>query len=196
MLVPLNRYFQTLVPSVPPSPLPSAAPSPNPAFLPSTPLIPHTGPGSIRPFSLPAFLNHLKKHGPNPLKFRTKGLSSKSRVENDFYASFCMSPTFAGWLSARMESLGLAVAAQSVQATGDDLTVPDLTPTKPRGGLQNGPATLVSSFDHLKITSTVGDSDEVGSEKTRSDQDTVTSDDGSTVSTEWRESEDSARVSK
>lgn len=91
-LVPLNRYFQTLIP--PPT---AAATSATVA--------------TIKPFSLPSFLNHLRSTGPNPLAFKTKGLSMKSRVESDFYASFGMSPTFAGWLSARIESLGSAVRA-------------------------------------------------------------------------------------
>lgn len=37
----------------------------------------------------------------------------KSRVENDFYASFGMSPTFAGWLSGRIDSLGSVVRANA-----------------------------------------------------------------------------------
>lgn len=106
MLVPLNRYFQTLVPPrtpVPTSPQPgrSAVPPPPPALSLST----------LKPFSLPAFVSHLKTKGPNPLSFKTKGLSTKSRVESDFYSSFCMSPCFASWLSARVESLGIAVAS-------------------------------------------------------------------------------------
>ena len=100
MLVPLNRYFQTLVPTL--SPLPSPPPPMNVLHNPS-----------IKPFSLPGFLSHVRTHGPNPLSFRTRGLSTKARVENDFYASFGMSPTFAGWLAARVESLGLAVAAHT-----------------------------------------------------------------------------------
>ena len=97
MLVPLNRYFQTLVPTLSPNPSPSLGP----------------GAGGIKPFSIPSFLSHLKTKGPNPLTFRNKGLTSRTRVENDFYTSFCMSPTFAGWLASRVDSLGLAVAAQS-----------------------------------------------------------------------------------
>ncbi|EIW72107.1 hypothetical protein TREMEDRAFT_41513 [Tremella mesenterica DSM 1558] len=112
MLVPLNRYFQTLVPTLSPSP------SISPGYIPTpfTPLSTSSTPGggggteTLKPFSLPNFLTHLKSHGPNPLSFRTRGLSSKSRVEGDFYTSFCMSPTFAGWLSARVEKMGIAVA--------------------------------------------------------------------------------------
>lgn len=89
MLVPLNRYFQTLIP---------AANEPH---------------GRIKPFSHPAFLDHLKTKGPNPLGFRTKGLTSKSRVEADFYSSFCMRGCFAGWLAARVHSASAAVAASS-----------------------------------------------------------------------------------
>jgi hypothetical protein len=88
-LVPLNRYFQTLIPS-------KSSRQPD-----------------IKPFSLPSFLAHLRSTGPNPLAFKTKGLTMKSRVEHDFYATFAMSPTFAGWLSGRIESLGSAVRAQS-----------------------------------------------------------------------------------
>jgi len=112
MLVPLNRYFQTLVPNL--SPDPSA---------------PTAGIGGIKPFSIPAFLTHLKTKGPNPLTFRNKGLTTRTRVENDFYTSFCMSPTFAGWLASRVDSLGLAVAAQS-----NTLSVPP-----PRHHLGRGP---------------------------------------------------------
>jgi hypothetical protein len=103
MLVPLNRYFQTLVPTL----------SPNPAALPST----TAPPATLKPFSLPAFLAHLRTHGPNPLAFRTKGLSSKARVESDFYAAFCMSPTFAGWLHARINSLGLVQTSTTLDVT-------------------------------------------------------------------------------
>jgi len=114
MLVPLNRYFQTLVPTL------SPAPSPNPGIV--------TDNSTIKPFSLPAFLTHLRTHGPNPLLFRTKGLSTKARVENDFYAAFGMSASFAGWLGARVESLGLAVAAQT-----STLPVPsNVIPQRPR----------------------------------------------------------------
>lgn len=88
-LVPLNRYFQTLIPA-------KSSRQPD-----------------IKPFSLPSFLAHLRSTGPNPLAFKTKGLTMKSRVEHDFYATFAMSPTFAGWLSGRIESLGSAVRAQS-----------------------------------------------------------------------------------
>ncbi|KAK4685933.1 hypothetical protein P7C73_g4202, partial [Tremellales sp. Uapishka_1] len=111
-LVPLNRYFQTLIP---------LQSSPNPA---ATPIImPSPSPSPIRPFSLPTFLSHLRTHGPNPLNFKAKGLSTKSRVESDFYAAFCMGGCFAGWLSGRVDSLGLAVErAQS--ATSMTLAVP------------------------------------------------------------------------
>nr|XP_031861745.1 uncharacterized protein CI109_002978 [Kwoniella shandongensis]KAA5528817.1 hypothetical protein CI109_002978 [Kwoniella shandongensis] len=110
-LVPLNRYFQTLVPTLS-TPTPSPIPA-SPLSTYSSASNSHLGTTSIRPFSLPAFLTHLRNHGPNPLAFKTKGLSTKSRVESDFYASFCMSATFARWLAARVDSLGLAFAAQS-----------------------------------------------------------------------------------
>jgi hypothetical protein len=38
-------------------------------------------------------------------------LSTKARVESDFYASFGMGGCFAGWLAGRIDSLGLAVKA-------------------------------------------------------------------------------------
>jgi hypothetical protein len=84
--VPLNRYFQTLVPTL------------------------SSNNQDIKSFSLPAFLNQLKI-GPNPLSFRQKGLSSKTRVESDFYTRFCMSQTFSGWLSSKMISIGSVVNA-------------------------------------------------------------------------------------
>jgi hypothetical protein len=118
MLVPLNRYFQTLIPS------------------PSTP---SNAAQTIKPFSLPTFLTHLRNHGPNPLLFRTKGLSTKSRVESDFYASFCMSPTFAGWLHARIHSLGTAVAA-----TAQNPSTPNL-PGYPSPSSPISPRTIVSA---------------------------------------------------
>ena len=138
MLVPLNRYFQTLVPTISPSP------SPYPSTFSINSSSGNSSSGlsisSLKPFSLPSFLAHLKTRGPNPLSFRTRGLTSKSRVESDFYASFCMSATFAGWLAARVESLGLAVAAQSSNSNANSnstttttLAVPtDITPTKSR----------------------------------------------------------------
>ncbi|WVF73087.1 hypothetical protein IAT40_007906 [Kwoniella sp. CBS 6097] len=127
-LVPLNRYFQTLVPTLSTSPNPSPVPSPVISHSTPSTSTTHTA-GAIRPFSLPAFLSHLRNHGPNPLAFKTKGLSTKSRVENDFYASFCMSPTFARWLEARVDSLGLALNAHSANGAAGGgpsggLTVP------------------------------------------------------------------------
>lgn len=98
-LVPLNRYFQTLVPVV-------SSRDPD-----------------IKPFSLPTFLAHLRSTGPNPLAFKTKGLTMKSRVEHDFYATFAMSASFAGWLSDRIDSLGSAVRAQSNGASDMRSTV-------------------------------------------------------------------------
>ncbi|WVQ72633.1 hypothetical protein IAR50_002192 [Cryptococcus sp. DSM 104548] len=149
-MVPLNRYFQTLVPTRMPnpglgshltpnvtgSPYPSSSdfPSPSPSLsaspMPSPAAFSHLSPSlpvpisshspltSIRPFSLPAFLTHLRNSGPNPLLFRSKSiiLAGKSRVENDFYASFCMSAGFAGWLGGRVESLGGALAGSVSRA--------------------------------------------------------------------------------
>lgn len=126
-LVPLNRYFQTLVP--PRSAAPSGASTPNPSSRPGDisqlghqlnvharglsvpPPPPALSLSALRPFSLPTFLTHLKNHGPNPLNFKSRGLQTKARVESDFYASFCMGGCFAGWLAARVESLGIAVAS-------------------------------------------------------------------------------------
>lgn len=120
-LVPLNRYFQTLVPppssgaSTPQRPPLSRPHSftahPSSTTLPVPPPPPAVSLNGLKPFSLPSFLEHLKKHGPNPLLFKSKGLASKVRVENDFYAAFCRGACFAGWLAARVESLGLAVAS-------------------------------------------------------------------------------------
>ncbi|BEI82755.1 hypothetical protein CcaverHIS002_0306230 [Cutaneotrichosporon cavernicola] len=113
-LVPLNRYFQTLVPpptsgsSTPHRPSLSRGSSfTSGGVLPPPPAMSLSG---LKPFSLPSFLAHLKKHGPNPLSFKSKGLAGKARVENDFYAAFCMGACFAGWLAARVQSLGLALA--------------------------------------------------------------------------------------
>ncbi|TXT06632.1 uncharacterized protein COLE_05963 [Cutaneotrichosporon oleaginosum] len=116
-LVPLNRYFQTLVPpptsgaSTPLRPSLSRASSfTGPSTLPVPPPPPALSLSGLRPFSLPNFLAHLKKHGPNPLAFKSKGLAGKARVEHDFYAAFCRGACFAGWLAARVDSLGVAVA--------------------------------------------------------------------------------------
>lgn len=122
MLVPLNRYFQTLVP--PRSPAMSASSSSmhmpvstSGSSTPNLPPPPALSLSTLKPFSHPAFLTHLRTRGPNPLLFKAKGLTGKSRVENDFYAAFCKSGCFAGWLSARVESLGIAVASNTLAAT-------------------------------------------------------------------------------
>ncbi|OWZ36028.1 hypothetical protein C356_04888 [Cryptococcus neoformans c45] len=144
-LVPLNRYFQTLVPtrtpqpssrSSSPFPISSTTPSintPNPAptHLSPFPQFSHPSPtfslhaatstAGIRPFSLPTFLSHLRTSGPNPLLFKARGLTSKSRVENDFYASFCMSPGFAGWLAGRVDSLGAVLGGGANSMTGNQM---------------------------------------------------------------------------
>jgi len=145
MLVPLNRYFQTLVP--PRSPHPSTPgqtpqtpnlhlgqlqfqlqhPRPQRGGTPFSPMVvngnltpvlppsPALSIQTLKPFSLPTFLQHLRNHGPNPLSFKARGITSKSRIESDFYATFCKSSTFAGWLSARVESLGIAVASNMLE---------------------------------------------------------------------------------
>ncbi|WWC64585.1 uncharacterized protein I303_107196 [Kwoniella dejecticola CBS 10117] len=129
-LVPLNRYFQTLVPTLSSTPSGSAtsvSPIPSPSGSSSSiSSAAHTA-GAIRPFSLPNFLTHLRNHGPNPLLFKTKGLSTKSRVESDFYASFCMSSTFARWLEVRVNSLGLVLNSNN-HNYGGNLTVPGPIP--------------------------------------------------------------------
>jgi hypothetical protein len=83
MLSPLNRYVTSLVP-------------------------PSTSMEGIRPFSLPDFLSHLKSTAPNPLRFRSQGLTMKGKVESEFYTSFCMSSAFAGWLEDKIDSLQAA----------------------------------------------------------------------------------------
>jgi hypothetical protein len=125
MLVPLNRYFQTLVPTLSPNPSDlSLAAGPTQSTQPGA-TGPSQGINTLKAFSLPSFLSHLKTRGPNPLSFRTRGLTSRARVEGDFYASFCKSPTFAGWLAARVDSMGLAVAQQSNSIYGGStLAVP------------------------------------------------------------------------
>ncbi|WVW86151.1 hypothetical protein I302_108192 [Kwoniella bestiolae CBS 10118] len=134
-LVPLNRYFQTLVPTLSSTPnIPVSGPN-TPSPLSSAPAQ-HTA-GVIKPFSLPNFLTHLRNHGPNPLLFKTKGLSTKSRVENDFYASFCMSSSFAKWLENRVHSLGLALTNNT--NTNNTLNVPGRPSTPSRAGAVQRP---------------------------------------------------------
>lgn len=169
MLVPLNRYFQTLVPTLSPTPFPS----------PGYPAI--SNHVAIRPFSLPAFLTHLRTHGPNPLSFRTKGLSTKSRVENDFYAAFGMSPTFAGWLAARVDSLGLAVAAQTTTLAVPSNGILNPQQTRPMVGLGYGDPTRRS-----QDSSTPSHSSYAG----ESDTARMSSEDDSSVGA-WRASEES-----
>lgn len=65
----------------------------------------HSSPEGIKPFTLTAFLHHLKAMAPNPLQFRSKGLTTKGKVETEFYTAFCKSPGFAGWLRNRLVSL-------------------------------------------------------------------------------------------
>ena len=157
-LVPLNRYFQTLIPYPASSNVTTTSQSSS-----------YTS--SIKPFSLPAFLTHLRSTGPNPLAFKTKGLTMKSRVENDFYASFGMSPTFAGWLSGRIESLGLAVRAQSASTSTSTVNLPNV-PSSIGDRNRNG------------STTGAGESD---SERGR-----FSSEAGSSVSG-WRDSEETPR---
>ena len=65
----------------------------------------HRTPEDIKPFGLSAFLLHLKAMAPNPLQFRSQGLTTKGKVEIQFYTAFCKSPGFAGWLRNRLVSL-------------------------------------------------------------------------------------------
>ncbi|GMK56685.1 hypothetical protein CspeluHIS016_0305250 [Cutaneotrichosporon spelunceum] len=135
-LVPLNRYFQTLVPPLSsgastPRPTLSRASSfgPTPGLTPSMPSPSLANPSfgnlfgpnptslGLKPFSLPAFLAQLK-HGPNPLQFRSKGLAGRARVEAEFYGTFCRSACFAGWLAARVQSLGAAGAGMGGPYSG------------------------------------------------------------------------------
>jgi hypothetical protein len=162
MLVPLNRYFQTLVPTISPSPTPSpvyafGASTPHSALASST----ASTIGSLKPFSIPAFVSHLKTKGPNPLSFRQKGLTTKSRVESDFYTTFCMSPTFAGWLSKRVESMGVAfAAAQSSAGVGHrqiNLSVPSLG-ADPHGAYTRSPGATALGTG-LGIIGQMGDLD-------------------------------------
>ncbi|KAJ9108801.1 hypothetical protein QFC21_000121 [Naganishia friedmannii] len=80
MLSPLNRYVSSLLPS---SELHAA----------------------IKPFSLPAFLQHLKALAPNPLQFRSKGLLSKNKVETEFYTTFCTAGSFMAWYQEYLASI-------------------------------------------------------------------------------------------
>ena len=183
MLVPLNRYFQTLVPNLS---SPSPAPSPAPSFMSSPGVSTSSTTAFIRPFSLPAFLNHLKTHGPNPLAFKTKGLTSKARVENDFYASFCMSPTFAGWLASRVESLGMAFAAQA-QAGGWNT----LAPPQTRGTPTRSSKAQLQGLGFMGVSGLR----EVSGSASDNEGKRMSSEDDSSVSAggNWRESEESAR---
>lgn len=72
---------------------------------------------SFRPFSLPDFLVHLKSTAPNPLRFRSKGLTMKGKVEHEFYTAFCMSCAFAGWLEQRIDSMQAARMEQRMAAS-------------------------------------------------------------------------------
>jgi len=80
---------------------------------------------------------------------------TKARVESDFYTSFCMSPTFAGWLASRVESLGLAVAAQS---QSNSLGVPSAGSVADRRGVGLGITSLSSlSIADLRLQEEIQD---------------------------------------
>lgn len=59
----------------------------------------------VTPFSLSAFLQHLKALAPNPLQFRSKGLLSKGKVETEFYTTFCTVGCFMTWYQDHMNSV-------------------------------------------------------------------------------------------
>ncbi|KZP00467.1 DUF1630-domain-containing protein [Calocera viscosa TUFC12733] len=77
LLVPLNRYFGSLIPT-------DASTS-----SPDTPL-------TLRPFNTPQFLASLKTHG-SPLKFRVQGGGQR-----DFYEHFLKCSNFGSWLTTRV----------------------------------------------------------------------------------------------
>lgn len=78
----------------------------------------------------------------------------KSRVENDFYASFGMSPTFAGWLSGRIDSLGSAVRAQSTST----VNLTSSAPSAARDGLPMTDEGLTSDSERGRFSSEAGSS--------------------------------------
>jgi hypothetical protein len=83
LLVPLNRYLTTLIPS----PVESAS-SASPATS--------NRPSRLKPFSTTNFLNSLKTHG-SPLPFRS---TSKQK---EFYERWLKSPAFGLWLGRQEE---------------------------------------------------------------------------------------------
>lgn len=86
VLVPLNRYFTSLISS-------SSSPNPNPSF--STNNNPKTT-ASLPPFLPSAFFASLKQHG-SPLPFRTRA------KQKEFYERWLRSPAFAVWMRERDE---------------------------------------------------------------------------------------------
>lgn len=84
-------------------------------------------------------------------------------MEHDFYASFCMSANFSGWLARRVESMGLAVSAHQSAAPpgglGSTRAVPDIAPvTRPSAEMEGrGPAALERADDsyneHARMSS-------------------------------------------
>lgn len=83
LLVPLNRYLNTLLPAR--TVLPSA--------------LAHTPARRLAPFSIPAFLSSLKADGSGGLPFKS---SSKA---HSFYERWVRTPAFARWLSAQEEAV-------------------------------------------------------------------------------------------
>lgn len=102
MLAPLNRYVSSLIPPVGYVWSCSFDRGHHGAY--HSPDV-DSSPEGIKPFALTAFLHHLKAMAPNPLQFRSKGLTTKGKVETEFYTAFCKSPGFAGWLRNRLVSL-------------------------------------------------------------------------------------------
>lgn len=49
-----------------------------------------------KPWSIPEFLEYQRRH--SSLAFQSRGLTSRAKVETDFYAAFCKSSTFGIWL--------------------------------------------------------------------------------------------------
>lgn len=85
VLVPLNRYFTSLISS-------SSSPNPNPSLSTSS----SKAAGSLPPFLPSAFFASLKQHG-SPLPFRTRA------KQKEFYERWLRSPAFAVWMRERDE---------------------------------------------------------------------------------------------
>jgi hypothetical protein len=82
LLVPLNRYLATLIPS--PAEYASASPAISSWSF------------QLKPFSTTSFLNSLKVHG-SPLPFRSTG------KQKEFYERWLKTPAFGLWLGRQEE---------------------------------------------------------------------------------------------